>query len=112
MNRKIEQRLINIAENASLRVLEGQGLRLLCLTGRVWITQENDARDIFLAAGESFTVDHSGLTVIGAVGEAAIVAFDPRGVRSTGRYRDVERQKLPPLPSICSRFARSSIIKT
>lgn len=99
MNMKIEQRLIDIAENVPVRVHEGQGLRLLCLKGRVWITQENDARDIFLAAGESFAVDYPGLTLIGALGDAAMVAFDAREVQSIDRYRIVDRQETPLFPT-------------
>lgn len=83
---KIAQRLIDIAENAPLRIHEGQGLRLHCLKGRLWITQENDARDIFLAAGESFTIDHSGLTLVSALGDRAGVMVEPRGVQEIALF--------------------------
>ena len=35
-----------------------------CCAGAVWITQENDARDIFLTAGQRFTFDRPGVALI------------------------------------------------
>lgn len=40
--------------------------------GRVWITEENDARDILLQAGERYRLDGGGLAVVEALSEAAI----------------------------------------
>lgn len=38
----------------------------MCCAGTIWITQEGDPRDIFLAAGERFTLDRPGLALISA----------------------------------------------
>lgn len=48
----------------SLKVRDAAGCTVMCCAGTVWITQENDARDIFLAAGQSFTFDRPGLALI------------------------------------------------
>ena len=48
----------------SLRVRDAIGCTVMCCAGTVWITQENDARDIFLTAGERFTFDRPGLALI------------------------------------------------
>lgn len=38
----------------------------MCCAGTIWITQEGDPRDIFLAAGERFTFDRPSLALISA----------------------------------------------
>ena len=55
-----------LAPGGSLQVRDATGCTVRCCAGMVWITQENDIRDIFLAAGESFTFDRTGLAVIRA----------------------------------------------
>ena len=50
----------------SLRVRNVIGCTVMCCAGTVWITQENDARDIFLTAGQRFTFDRTGLALIHA----------------------------------------------
>ena len=55
-----------LARGGALRLRDAAGCTVMCCAGTVWITQENDARDIFLAAGESFTFDRKGLALIRA----------------------------------------------
>ena len=40
------------------------GSTVACRRGKLWITQENDARDIILEAGQSFTLERAGKTVL------------------------------------------------
>lgn len=55
-----------LARGHSLKVRDAAGCTVMCCAGTVWITQENDARDIFLTAGERFTFDRPGLALIRA----------------------------------------------
>ena len=55
-----------LAPGGALQLRDAAGCTVMCCAGVVWITQENDLRDIFLAAGESFTFDRRGLAVIRA----------------------------------------------
>jgi ferric-dicitrate binding protein FerR (iron transport regulator) len=59
-------RTIRLAPGRSLRVRDAAGCIVTCCAGAVWITQERDARDIFLATGQSFTFDRPGLALIHA----------------------------------------------
>jgi hypothetical protein len=59
------------------RIVDGEGLTLLCLKGAVWVTQESDPRDIILTAGESFTLDRQGLAVLYALDAACIGMRSP-----------------------------------
>lgn len=43
---------------------DAAGCMVMCCAGTVWITQEGDARDIYLSAGESFTFDRPGTALI------------------------------------------------
>ena len=55
-----------LAPGQSLKVRDAAGCTVMCCAGTVWITQENDARDIFLTAGQRFTFDRPGLALIRA----------------------------------------------
>ena len=55
-----------LAPGGALQLRDAAGCTIMCCAGTVWITQENDARDIFLAAGERFTFDRKGLALIRA----------------------------------------------
>mgnify|MGYP001597689678 CR=1 FL=1 len=56
-----------LTPGTTLKVRNAVGCTVMCCAGTVWITQENDARDIFLTAGQCFTFDRPGLALIRAV---------------------------------------------
>lgn len=58
---------MRLAPGKTLKVRDAVGCTLTCCAGTVWVTQENDARDIFLTAGQSFTFDRIGAALICAV---------------------------------------------
>ena len=43
-----------------------RGTTLRVTRGVLWITLENDLRDVVLAAGDTFTIDRDGLTLVEA----------------------------------------------
>lgn len=55
-----------------LKVHHGSGHAIVCHSGSLWVTQQRDARDIVLAAGESFALDRDGLTLVQALEQSAI----------------------------------------
>jgi hypothetical protein len=54
------------------RITDGRGLLLLCLEGRLWLTQEGDARDIVLEPGQTARVEHGGLAIVQALRDARL----------------------------------------
>lgn len=60
--------------HASLCLPAGQGLsltdaagaELVARSGRVWLTMEGDARDVNLKAGDAYTIERDGLTLVSA----------------------------------------------
>lgn len=57
-----------------LRLHGGQGVRVACVSGLLWVTQEGKLDDWFIAAGWAMTVSAPGLTLIEAL-EPSIVAL-------------------------------------
>ncbi len=43
------------------------GVKIFCIKGLLWITQENDIQDHFLKAGEEFQISHLGLVIVQAL---------------------------------------------
>lgn len=52
------------------RVHSALGQRVECLSGSLWITQDDDLRDIILSAGEAFDFDHRGDALVSALDES------------------------------------------
>jgi hypothetical protein len=67
MGTQLEERSIRLATGRTLRLRGAAGWAVTCCAGTVWITQEGDPRDIFLQAGESFTLDRTGLALVHAL---------------------------------------------
>ena len=55
-----------------MRLDGARGTTLRVTSGRLWITLENDTRDIVLSAGDSYTIDRGGLTLVEAQGAATV----------------------------------------
>ena len=58
---------------------DARGVSVICGQGVLWLTQERDARDHILSAGESFVVDRRGRVVISSPLESEVaLAGRPR----------------------------------
>lgn len=66
---------ISLQHNRPLRI--AGGTRVECIAGQVWLTSTGQAGDVFLHAGERFTVDGHGLALIEALGTARVVLHPP-----------------------------------
>ena len=76
--RDLEQEPLECAERTipegKLVVFENLfGQSLLCLQGLVWLTQQNDSRDIVLGPGQSFRFDRSGKAVVQSLQRARVL---------------------------------------
>ena len=56
-------RVLRLAAHETIRLDDARGTTLRVPRGTLWITLENDTRDIVLGAGEAFTIDRGGLTL-------------------------------------------------
>lgn len=61
----------------TLQLTDQQGQRVACLDGQVWITLQDDARDVVLEAGDCFVIDRQGLTLVFALRDAILTVSPP-----------------------------------
>jgi len=61
-----------LARGELLRLDASCGLEVACDSGRVWITQERDARDLWLTAGQSVRLGGRGLALLEADRQARV----------------------------------------
>ena len=77
---------LTLSRDAPLTISEGVGTEIRVLSGRIWLTEENVADDVFLFAGARYALRRSGRAVIGAEGPAdmpvRILVASPVSVRS------------------------------
>ncbi len=66
---------LHLAPNQTLKVVDGAGSTVCALEGAVWITEENQRRDIVLERGACYRLKERGLALINALGGEASVSF-------------------------------------
>ena len=64
-----------------LTVSDGKGTCITARRGAVWITQDNDLRDVVLSSGESFMLEQPALAIVQAFDSAEIVVNPPASRR-------------------------------
>ena len=62
-----------------LRLESNEGVEVRCDAGKLWITREDDPRDLWLRDGQSALVDPRGLTLLEAVGTTRLTVGRPGG---------------------------------
>lgn len=60
-----------------LRLGRAQGNRVEVLAGSVWLTIDDDPRDLVLEAGEGFTIDRPGEALVSALRHAQLIVLAP-----------------------------------
>lgn len=69
---------IKLFRGRLIRVQDGEGFRIRCHLGRLWITQEHDSRDVILRSGDAFVLDRPGLTLVAALADGEFTVEDPQ----------------------------------
>jgi hypothetical protein len=63
---------IDLTGSQVLRMHEAAGSTVTVHAGAVWITEQNDPRDVVLQPGQRFTFGRAGLALVEAFGNASI----------------------------------------
>ena len=62
-----------LAARRGLRLKDARGAKLRAVQGTLWVTLDNDPRDIVLDPGQSFVVDSNSALVVMPLGDCATV---------------------------------------
>lgn len=63
---------VSLAHQGMFSVADAAGLKMTCREGSLWITLDNDTRDIVLSAGESFLTTQHRRAIIYAIGPSSV----------------------------------------
>ena len=63
---------LKLSRGAQLKLRDAMGQTLSTSYGVIWITEENNPRDIVLQPGQSFRLQGEGLAMVEALTDAAI----------------------------------------
>ena len=69
-------------------VRDGKGVRVSCLSGALWIRQEQSTSDVVLEAGDSFVINQPGLTLVMALRPSNLRVCEPRASALWDGLRD------------------------
>jgi len=67
---ELDSPLIPLKARGLARLHDAASMRIVCVTGTVWITLDGDTRDIVLSRGESFQVDRRAGVLLFALSDA------------------------------------------
>jgi hypothetical protein len=60
-----------------LRIDDGRGCLIEVSDGMLWLTQEGDARDVYLGRGDAFRLDRNGRAIAEAVSVSKVTISQP-----------------------------------
>ena len=66
---------VHLEPDQTLRVVDGAGSTVCAVEGSVWITEENQPRDIVLKPGACYRLRERGLALVNSLGGSAAVSF-------------------------------------
>jgi hypothetical protein len=75
MTLEMKQGSVKIGPNQTLRVVDGAGSTVCAVEGSVWITEENDSRDIVLQRGNCYRLRNRGVALVNSLGGEAAVSL-------------------------------------
>ena len=73
MRLELEAGAVRLSPHQTLRLRDSAGSTICAVEGAVWITEENQARDIVLAQGNCYRLRNRGLAVVNPLGGIASV---------------------------------------
>ena len=77
MNIGFDRAELRLEAREVIRLYDPIGARIECVRGALWITQDRDFEDHFLAADDALTLDRGGLALIHAQERSDVVLFEP-----------------------------------
>ncbi len=66
---------VKLGPNQTLRLRDSAGSTVCAVEGSVWITEENQPRDIVLEPGSCYQLRNAGVAIVNALGGGAAVSL-------------------------------------
>ena len=82
-------KVLELADGDLVELPDARGTTLRVTKGALWITQEQDKQDIVLRAGDVWTVERQGLTLLEAQGTTLLCVVGVAAVFAHSRSRQV-----------------------
>jgi hypothetical protein len=68
---------VELGQNQTLPILQADGVKVSCLHGSLWITQDHDSRDVILEPGDAFVMDRKGRALVSALAPSGLLLEEP-----------------------------------
>lgn len=68
---------VGMTRGSVLRIEDGRGMLVYVWDGGIWLTQEGDGRDRYLAPGQWFLLDRNGVAVIHSLRRSVLTLTAP-----------------------------------
>lgn len=78
MNIALDASTLSLRRDGLIAVRDGEGSRIRCLSGSLWVTEEQGGDDVVLEPGEGFTIRRPGLTLIMALQPTTLQLAEPK----------------------------------
>jgi Protein of unknown function (DUF2917) len=75
MKLELRKGAVRLGPNQTLKVLDGAGSTVCAVEGSVWITEENDPKDIVLERGGCYCLRQRGVAIVNSLGGEAAVSL-------------------------------------
>jgi hypothetical protein len=75
MRLELKAGAVQLGPNQTLRVVDGEGTTVCAVAGAVWITEENQQKDIVLQPGSCYRLRNRGIAIVNSLGGNAAVSF-------------------------------------
>ena len=95
MNTQPSRERIPVAKGSLLSLGQSNPVEISCETGSLWITQDNDPRDVVLQAGERFVSDRPGTVIVYAL-QPTVLTANSLVERTQGSFWSFVAAKLRP----------------
>ena len=83
---------LSLTQGDLVELNDARGTTLRVTRGTLWLTQDQDTRDIVLSAGNVFTVERQGLTLAEAQDDATVCLVGPGAEAAFSRSRRIRVQ--------------------
>jgi Protein of unknown function (DUF2917) len=102
--------VIELERREMVPVEDARGGRIVCLRGRIWITEYGSTGDIVLEAGESYKISREGVAVVQALRDARVVlrapVLSPASAGLAARVEQLWGRWTAPVAGGCAAIAR------